>query len=167
MPVLNFFMDFRNFNYELILFRLFERAIINGEQGWNLTLALGEQNIGRTSVNAPASHPAGDLIKIPGRVDIFAISPRLVGLASPACKLPDPAVSLVAFCSECESLLYFEDCPDFNLSCLLTRILTGLKVLVRDLCTNYILSTKIGCIAVQLPAVLHLGSHMLTHRINT
>ena len=34
-------------------------------QRWNLTLALRDQNIGRTMVDAPASHPAGNLIKIP------------------------------------------------------------------------------------------------------
>ena len=63
----------------------------SNKNGWNLTLALGDQNLGRTSVNAPANHPAGDLIKIPGRVDIFVMSPCLFGLASPACRLPGPS----------------------------------------------------------------------------
>ena len=36
-----------------------------------------------------------------------------------------------------------------------------------DLYANLILSTKMGCISVQLPAVLFLGSHMSRHRIYT
>ena len=38
-------------------------SILKLAQGWNLMLALVDRNIGKTSVNAPASHPAVDLIK--------------------------------------------------------------------------------------------------------
>ena len=57
-------------------------GILPGVEFTTRLFAFGDQNIGRSSANAPANHPAGDLIKIPGRVDIFVTSPCLFDLAS-------------------------------------------------------------------------------------
>ena len=66
----------------------------------------------------------------------------------------DPALASLLFAQSCVSLLYlcmYAEGADFDL---LKRNLIGFMVT----CNNHILSTKIGCIAVQLPpyAILDL-----------